>query len=63
MKTIRINKTLMTSLPGTLRLVPDYNTYGPYLDGRHYSTGSVRSTKGSFIGYYTNSNGNIAISI
>ncbi len=62
-KSYKINKVLVTSLPGNLRLIPDFNTYGPYFDNRHYSTGTVRSKKGSFVGYYANSNGNITISI
>ena len=63
MKTYKINNKSFNSLPGNLRLVPDFNTYGPYLDGRHYSTGTVRSRKGRFVGYYANSNGHIEISI
>lgn len=63
MKTLKVNKIILSSLPGNLRLVPDFNTYGPYFDGRHYSTGTVRSRKGSFIGYYANSNGNISVTI
>ena len=63
MKAIKINDVLMTSLPGNLRLVPDFNSYGPFFDGRHYSTGTVRTRKGSFVGYYANSNGNITVKI
>lgn len=63
MKTLKINNKLLTSLPGNLRLVPDFNTYGPFLDGRHYSTGTVRTRKGAFVGYYANSNGNIMVTI
>lgn len=63
MKSYKINNVNLVSLPGNLRLVPDFNTYGPYFDGRHYSTGTVRSRKGVFIGYYANNNGHIDISI
>ena len=63
MKSYKINSFLLTSLPGNLRLVPDFNTYGPFFDGRHYSTGTVRSKKGSFVGYYQNSNGHIKVTI
>lgn len=63
MKTLKINNILLNALPGNLRLVPDFNTYGPFLDGRQFQTGTVRSKKGAFVGYYANSNGNIAISI
>ena len=63
MKTLKINEVKLNSLQCNLRLVPDFNTYGPFFDGRHYSTGTVRSKKGSFIGYYTNSNGNITVKI
>ena len=63
MKSYKINNILINSLPGNLRLVPDFNTYGPFLDGRHYSTGTVRTRKGAFVGYYANSNGNITVKI
>ena len=63
MKSYRINKVLLTSLSGNLRLVPDFNTYGPFFDGRHYSTGTVRTRKGAFVGYYVNSNGHINITV
>jgi hypothetical protein len=63
MKTIKVNNKSLNSLPGNLRLVPDFNTYGPFFDGRHYSTGTVRTRKGSFIGYYANSNGTIKVTI
>ena len=63
MKTIKINEVNLNSLPGNLRLVPDFNSYGPFLDGRHYSTGTVRTRKNAFIGYYANSNGNITVKI
>lgn len=63
MKKYIINEVLLNSLPGNLRLVPDFNSYGPYNDGRHYSTGTVRTRKGSFVGYYANSNGNISITL
>ena len=63
MKTFKINKILLNSLPGNLRLVPDFNTYGTFLDGRHYSTGTVRSSKSAFVGYYANSNGDITVKI
>lgn len=62
-KSYKINKVTLNSLPGNLRLVPDFNTYGTFLDGRHYSTGTVRTRRGAFVGYYANSNGNIAISV
>ena len=63
MKTIKINKTIITVLPGNLVLIPDCNTYGFFSDKRTYSTGTVRSKKNKFIGYYANYNGNIQIDI
>jgi hypothetical protein len=63
MQNFKINNVTLPALPGNLRLVPDFNTYGPFLDGRHYSTGTVRSRKNTFVGYYANSNGNITVKI
>lgn len=62
-KSYKINKIVLNSIPGNLRLVPDFNTYGPYFDGRHYSTGTVSSRKGVFIGYYANKNGHIEVTL
>jgi hypothetical protein len=63
MKTLKINKILFKSLPGNLVLIPDCNTYGFFLNGHTYSTGTVRTAKKKFVGYYANYNGHVQIDI
>jgi hypothetical protein len=51
MKRILINGTVVNGF-GNLRLIPSTNSFGPFVDGRHYSEGSVRTSKLKFLGYY-----------
>jgi hypothetical protein len=46
-------KTRLSAIPGNLKLQPSFNSYGPYMDGRSFSDGSIKSKKGKFLGRYT----------
>jgi len=53
MTTILLNKIRLPAIPGNLKLQPDCNSWGPYTNGASYSTGTIRTPKGKFVGYYS----------
>lgn len=67
---ITLNNTKLSAVPGNFCLLKNFNTFGPFTDGRTYEEGMIglpiRKGSRSIIGYWSKTvyaNGNVDIKL